>query len=362
MKFYISILIIFICCQVSAQVSVQFVPEVYGRNLNGLFNCRLMNLSGRRTASLQITVSERKAGTVCVIKTAEFTILPGSNPIPLAAASGAAIRFANNRLGQITASSRSFPEGDYDYCFTLSYTHSDNPPDEQCFPYLLAPFADLSLIDPLNKDKICDKRPLFTWQPLLPGLAGTNYQLVLAEIKTGQNATEALNYNLPIINQSGIIAPILPFPAVNRELEPKKRYAWQVTAYKEHTILNRSEIWEFTLDCKDTVPKKVKKDSGYRDIEDLLKGNYYVAKGDIRISIINPYSKQPLKYTVTALEGNGKPIGKLPKLQLENGTNKLIIDLSGNRSFKPGAYYILNLWLPNGGLKNLRFLYEKPIQ
>ena len=358
MKIYITILLFFMSTRVFCQVSFQFIPEIYGRNINGLFNCRLMNLSAKRTASLIITVSERKGGAVCVIKTAEFNILPGSNPIPLAAARSAAVQFSNNRLGQITAASRSFPEGDYDYCFTLSYSHTDNPPDEQCFPYVLAPFADLSLIDPVNKDKICDKRPLFTWQPLLPGIPGAYYQLVLAEIKSGQNATEALNYNLPIINQSTIIAPLLPYPAIVKELESKKRYAWQVTAYKEHTILNRSEIWEFTIDCQDSIKKKVHRDSGYRDIEDLLKGNYYVAKGDVRISIINPYQKQKLKYKISGLETPGKNIGHLPKVVLENGTNKIIIDLSGNSAFKPGEYYILNLWLPNGAVKNLRFKYE----
>ncbi|MCR8558154.1 DUF928 domain-containing protein [Mucilaginibacter sp. BJC16-A38] len=359
MKIYITLLFVFLSIRGMSQVSFQFIPEIYGRNINGLFSCRLMNISGKRTASLVISVTERKGGAICVIRTPEFSILPGSNPIPVAAVSGAAVQFSKNRLGQITSASRSFPEGDYDYCFTLTYTHTDNPPDEQCFPYLLAPFAELSLIDPVNKDKICDKRPLLTWQPLLPGVPGANYQLVLAEIKSGQNPTEALNYNLPLINQSSIIAPVLPYPSIAKELESKKRYAWQVTAYKEHTILTRSEIWEFTVDCQDSI-KKIKPDSGYRDIEDLLRGNYYVANGDIRISIINPYQKQKLKYSISSLENNGKRIGGLPKLELLNGTNKLIIDLSGNGAFQPGVYYILKLWLPNGAVKNLRFVYEQP--
>lgn len=341
-----------------SQVVVTFIPEVYGRNVNGLFNVKLTNLKQKVTATLTITVTERKAGTVCIVKTTNFDIYPGTNPIPVTAARNSAIQFSNNKLGQMTGLSHSFPEGDYDYCFDLSFLHSDIAPDEQCFSYTLAPFADLSLIDPYNEDKICDKRPLFTWQPLVPGVSGSYYQLVLAEVKTGQNATEALNYNLPIVNQSSIISPVLPYPAIARELEKNKKYAWQVTAYKDQAILNRSEIWEFTVNCQDTV-KKVTND-GYRDIEDLLKGNFYVAVGQILFSVVNPYQAQNLKYEIQGISNPNKKVKGLPKIKLMSGENNITVNLQDTGSFENGKYYIMNVWLPNGAQKSLRFLYHDP--
>ena len=358
MKLYISLFLLLFSASSFAQVSFLFVPEVYGRKPDGLFNCRIINPGVTQTAYLTISVTERNAGVICQIKTSEFTVLPGSNAVPVSAATSAQVRFSQNRLGQLTAASRSFPEGDYEYCFALNYLHSDNPPQEQCFSYTLAPFAELNLIEPYNKDKICDKRPMLTWEPLIPGIPGSYYQLVLTEIKRGQSATEAINYNLPVFNQSNIISPLLPYPSVAAELENKKKYAWQVTAYKDGTILNRSEIWEFAVGCRDTVANDTLL-YGYRNIEDLSKGNYYTARGAIRFGLINPYQKGKLKYRVEALDKPGKAITGLPKILLENGNNTITIDISDNNHFINGKYYVLSLWLLDGSVKRLRFLYEE---
>lgn len=341
-----------------SQVSVVFVPEVYGRNLNGLFNCNIINNTRKLTASLKITLSERKAGTICNIKTSDFDIYPGNNLIPARAAQAAGIQFANNKLAQITSQSRSFPEGDYDYCFELTFKNSDNPPLEQCFPYTLEPFTDLSLIEPYNQDKICDRHPLLTWQPLLPGITGSYYQLALTEVQADQNPTEALNYNLPIVNQNNITAPMLPYPSIAKDLEKGKKYAWQVTAYKDQTVLSRSDVWVFTIDCQDSA--KVTTDLGYRDIENLAKGNFYIAEGTMKFAVVNAYGPQNLDYEIFPADRQNQPVKHLPKIKLETGNNKVDIDLSGYSQFKSGYYYIINVRLGDGSVKSLRFLYKEP--
>ncbi|GAB2700625.1 hypothetical protein GCM10027037_26860 [Mucilaginibacter koreensis] len=356
-KYSIVLMLLLVCFQSSAQVVFQFIPEISGRSVDGIFNCRINNLYTVQNASLNIVITERAAGTVCIIKTPAFQILPGNNPLPSSAVNAAAVQFTGNRIGQLTASSRLFPEGDYEYCFSLNFINSDNPPLEQCFSYTLAPFADLHLIEPYNQDQICEKRPLFSWQPLIPGVAGAYYQLVLTEIKQGQNATEALNYNLPIINQRNIPSPILPYPSIVPQLEKDKQYAWQVTAYKDQTILNRSEVWSFTLKCTEQAKAQPLSDDGYREIDDLIKGNYYIAYGFIKFMIVNPYENQALKYNIQPLSGE-KTIQKLPKIKLRAGDNKVFIDLADQKGLHSGKYYLMNIWLPDGSKKVLRFLYE----
>ncbi|QXV63630.1 DUF928 domain-containing protein [Mucilaginibacter sp. 21P] len=342
-----------------ADVIFQFVPEVYGRNVSGLFNCKIAGAQNSFRASLTITVTERSAGVICIINTPEFTVYPGAGSIPVAAASGARIQFSSSQVGKITAASRAFPQGDYDYCFSLQVSGSDNPPVEQCFEYVLAPFAEMNLLDPYNKDQICDKRPLLTWQPLIPAVPGATYQLVLTEIRSGQNATDALNYNLPLINQPGILSPVLPFPPIAQELENKKRYAWQVTAYKDMTILNRSEIWEFTIDCKDSV-KKADTSASYRDISDMAGGNYYIADGRLNFSFINAYSAGPLQYKISSMARPDKKLKHLPKLSAISGINKVSIDLVEAGGFVDDEYYTLKVWLPDGVIRTMRFLYKEP--
>jgi hypothetical protein len=160
---------------------------------------------------------------------------------------------------------------------------------------------------------------------------------------------------LPVINQSNIVSPILPYPSIAPQLVKGKKYAWQVTAYKDQTVLNRSEIWEFTVDCQDSVKKVA--DDGYRDIEDLSRGNYYIAAGFLKFALVNPYQAQDLKYAITSLNNPDKKIKRLPKLKLKTGNNQVQIDLTATNSFTDEKYYILKVQLPNGTTKSLRFLY-----
>ena len=349
--------LLFFALPSSAQVSFQFIPELYGRTMNGLFNCRIISTGGRRTATLTITVTERRNGMVALIHTTPFTVGAGSNVIPYSAISGASIQYANNNIAVVGRQHGYFPQGQYEYCFTLNFNDKQNQSlAEQCFDYELVPFAELNLIDPYDKDQVCETRPVLTWQPLIPGIPGSYYQLVLSEIKSGQSPVEALNYNLPIVNQSNITATVLPYPPIAHELERGKRYVWQVTAYKDQTILNRSEVWEFTIGCKDTVAKKLT-ENGYRDISDLIKGNFYVANGAIRFAVNNSYKSQKLKYEIKSLQDGDKTIKGLPKIALDKGDNKVLIDLSNMSVFTDGGFYVMNVWLPDGTLKSLRFIY-----
>jgi len=359
MKKLLYVILLFLTAPAFGQVNLQFIPELYGRSLDGLLSCRIVNPSGRKTASLVLTVSERRNGTVVVIKTGQFTLAPGTNFLPAAAVRSASIQYNNNPIAVIIRHDHNFPQGDYEYCFTLNFPGSAlDAPSEQCFDYGLVPFAEMHLIEPYNRDTLCDKRPMLSWQPLIPTLASSSYQLVLSEIKPGQNAIEALNYNLPILNQSHLISPVLPYPAIANQLEEGKSYAWQVTAYQDQTILNRSEVWEFRVQCQEKKKETILADDGYRDIEDLLKGNYYVAVELLKFTVLNPYKPGNFKYTIESLNNPGKKIKNLPQVRLSTGQNKIRIDLANTDAFTDGNTYLLTVWLPDGTSKNLRFIYK----
>jgi len=349
-----------------AQVSFQFIPEIQGRNVDGLFGARIISATAKRNVSLSITVSEQKRGKIFSVRTPAFSVNPGNNSIPSTAVRPAKILFAQNSISQQVQQSGLLPEGEYEYCFTL-IPQSNDPevpaePMEQCFTVELTPFSPLNLNEPANQDKICQQRPLFTWQPTFPVINGAAYQLQLTEIKENQSAVEALNYNLPLINQNGIVSPALPYPNSYKELRPGKKYAWQVSLYKNQTVLNRSEVWEFEVDCKDSVVKAPTViDDGYREIDDLSRGNYYIATQALKISLFNPYGGGELDYRITCVTSPNQKIRKLPKVFLQPGKNKVNIELSKRQGFVDGNYYILNILLPGGSSKSLRFLYKEAL-
>jgi hypothetical protein len=346
-----------------SQVMVQFMPELHGRTVDGLMMAKLTSMSQQQqTAQMKVLVTERRSGLVLTLLSGPFALFPGTSPLPRGAFSSAGVRFADNNAGRMLRQSAQFPEGDYEYCFQVFKYDKVAASDllgEQCFSYMVEPLTPLFLIEPYHKDKLCDKRPVFTWQPALPAIPGAQYRLTLTEIKEGQVVTEALNTNIPIINQPGISSPMLLFPPSAKALEEGKKYAWQVTAYKDNLVLTRSEIWEFTIQCNTEPPKEPA--DGFRDIEDLVKGNFYIANGRILFAVNNPYEEENLKYAVLCLNDPSMKIKNLPRVKLKRGNNNITIDISENRSFTDGYNYILTIELPNGTTRKLRFLYKAGI-
>lgn len=344
---------------VNAQVAFVFLPEVHGRTLDGLFQARATLPPGQKlVASLQVTVTAQQAGRVVTIKTRPFELHPGVNTLPAGLMAGATINFGNNKIATVCRQSGFFTEADYEYCFELleGDGHSGETIATQCFDYYLQPFSPLILTTPADEDAICDKRPSFYWQPLLPSIPGMQYRLVLAELKPGQAKAEALRYNFPLINQQFINMPMLFFPPSARALEEGHQYVWQVTAYRGEMILVNSEMWSFRVNCEDSVKAVIPE--SFRNINDLVKGNFYVARGKVLFAVQNIYDKTKLQYNITGITDPAKTIRKLPEVKLDKGNNHIIIDLSENRSFVDGHYYQLTVRLPDGETKQLRFLYK----
>ena len=203
---------------------------------------------------------------------------------------------------------------------------------------------------------LCNTRPSLTWQPPLPLEFKAQYQIIVAEVKDKQAPIEALSFNQPVINVTGRRDTRLNYPAQAKELEKGKTYAWQVYYSINRRLVQKSEIWTFTIDCeedKESIP-----DESYRELKPGVEGDYYVAKRKLRFAINNPYNDGELKYSVTAFEAPDKTIKQLPVLKVVTGFNKFSINLDEMRAFKNGAQYLLTVELANGQKLILRFIYE----
>lgn len=363
MKIGISILLTALfgmfCLQGKAQYTFAFMPEVQGRSIDNIYKVRISNTSGIVTANLRIIVTEAHTGTVVTIELPQFQLLSGVSTVLPAAVYQAHVAFGANKISTIIRQSGYFPEGDYEYCFQLyeGASHNNELLAEQCFTYELEPFSNMQLIQPYDEDKICDKRPTFNWQPLIPAVNGVEYRLLLVEVKDRQQPVEALRMNLALINQRQIPMPMLLFPSIASELIEGKQYAWQVSAYRNDLILAQSEIWSFTVDCEKDSTKLPAE--AFRNIEDLNRGNFYIARGQLLFSLQNTYAATNLVYAIRCLTKPDLVTKKLPVIPIVRGYNQVTIDLSDNNSFKDGYYYIMDVRLPDGTVKQLRFIYKQ---
>lgn len=357
-------MLVFLCCPLlsMAQVTFNFMPEIHGRTLEGLLMVRIGNASPQmRSVYLVITVTEQQAGRVVSVRTPRFDLRPGVAALPQGVFARGGVEFARNQLAVVIKQSNQFPEGQYEYCYRLFDAGKQGDAGliaEQCFDYALQPFSELMLVEPYEGDQICDKRPMLRWQQLMPAIPGVMYRLMLVEIKEGQEKTEALHYNLPLINQGNIRTPMLMYPHAARQLEEGKRYAWQVAAYRNTVLLASSEVWDFHVKCEDSA--KTLPVEGYRNIEDLAKGNYYIARGKLMFALHNAYESVELDYSISSISKPGAKVRKLPRVKLHRGMNQVLIDLEDSKGFEDGHFYILSVRLGNGEEKQLRFTYKEP--
>jgi hypothetical protein len=79
----------------------------------------------------------------------------------------------------------------------------------------------------------------------------------------------------------------------------------------------------------------------------------------LKITITNAYAPQQLQYEITCATSPLIRFKKLPPIQLIEGKNMITIDLSKEKALKDNYTYILKVWLPNGNVKQLRFIYKE---
>ncbi len=340
-----------------AQVVFNFVPEVYARTIDGLSACVLINSSGASVnGHVNITVSELNSGNeILTILTAPATYAPGSNQISPQAFHAAQFQFSNSNLAAIINQTRQIPPGSYQFCFEFVPGNHNMPAMESCFEALVQPLVPISLIQPMDQDTICNKRPLLTWQPPLPLQANMRFRLQLTEKREGQGP-EALLQTVPLLLLDQIIGSSLVYPSNYPELIEGRTYYWQVFAYQNGLIVSTSEIWEFTVQCQEETPASP--GFSYRELRSIANGNYYYANRFLRFSLNNPYVAYGLNYTVTSLKNGNETIRDLPKIQVKPGHNQIDIDLS-LAGLVDGNEYLLRVSPFNEQPVQVRFIYKE---
>ncbi|WP_423736514.1 hypothetical protein [Chitinophaga caseinilytica] len=347
-------------CPLRAQINFNYIPAVNGQTLDGLAMVQVVNNGGATlNGALNIRVKDGAGRVVVNIDVPKVSVLPGGNVLHKGVLGNAAVRFGSSPAASLMGQSGRFPEGEYEYCFRFIQANAKPGYDplifENCFDHTIQPVSPLLLTDPFNGDQICNTRPSFSWQPPVPIGPDTRYRIVVAAVEEKQDGITALANNRPVINLSELRSQLLPYPPQAPDLEKGKQYAWQVWAYQGKTIITKSEIWQFTIQC-DTV--KNQKDS-YREAKPALDGSFYLAKEVLYFSFNNPYRAGRLEYSIYDLSDPLTEIKKLPRVNMKQGINLVDLKLSGNKSFLHGHQYILKIRNAGNAELVLKFSYAE---
>lgn len=341
-----------------AQLNFHFLPELYGRSIDGLGNFQVQHtgiekLPGR----IFITVRENRTSLqVVTIATPSTVFSPGMMNFPKSLFNTSAFSFASNDYGAIANQTRNIPPGDYTFCFKFVPNEKNTYDEyENCFEANIEPLVPLTLIYPGHLDTLCLKRPLLTWQPPMPFHTGMRFRLLLTEKLQGE-AVENMLMNRPLLLLDNITATSINYPSTQPELKEGKTYCWQVVAYEKGLIVSRSEIWEFTIRCKEE--SKPSPNESYRELKIIANGNHYIANGYLKFSFQNNYNIKKLQYAILDIENGATHVKSIPEVNLQLGLNKIDIDIS-DLGLKPGNHYFLKVYPFNEPPIQIRFIYTE---
>ena len=342
--------------QASGQINFIYLAEVYGRSVDGLGNFQLQNLTGQtKIGQVVISVRENISKTqVLTLYSPQFNLMPGTSYFPVGVYTNSHFVFANTPLAAIASQTRNFPPGEYTYCFkfVLPGGHGD---DENCFDANIEPLVPIDLIYPADQDKICQKRPPLSWKPPVPFPATMRFRLQLTQKKAG-SSVESLLMNAPLILVDNIPTTSINYPSYAPDLQEDSTYCWQVIAFQNGVILEKSEIWEFTVQCH-AAAAPTSLDS-YRELKSLMNGNYYYATAWLKFTYQNNYSYKKLHYEIYETENGSTQIKNLPDIPLAQGLNKIDIDLT-QLDLVEGSHYMLKVYPFNEPPVVVRFEYHE---
>lgn len=355
------LVIIFLLCvkmAVYGQLSFTFLPELYGRNADGLGSFQVMNRSiDKMPGKVIISVSEiRTNSAVLTVTTPEYIFNPGLNNFPKTVFSRSQFSFSPNGYGAIVSQTRNLPPAEYSFCYRFVPTDKTLfNEQEDCFDGEIQPLVPISLLDPEHLDTICEKRPGLSWQPPVPFSQDMRYRLILTEKKGDDLAMEDLVMKKPVLLLDNISTNRINYPTANPELKEGSTYFWQVIVYQKGLIISKSEIWEFTVKCKEEKP--LTPQDSFRELKLLINGNYYIANRAIRFSFRNDYNITKLKYRIYDISKGNEEIQNVPEIRLQQGFNKVEINLT-DLDLIPGQQYILKVYPFNEPALELRFVYQ----
>ena len=354
-SFCITVLFLLSLHQGFSQINFVFLAEVYGRSIDGLGNFQIQNFGEGKKGQVFITVRENISKTqVVTIASPVFMASSGSSAFPLSAYTGSHFTFSSSPLAAIVSQTRNFPPGEYTFCFRFVPTDKSDE-SENCFDAAIEPLVPISLINPADQDKICQRRPPLSWQPPVPFPASMRFRLQLTEKRQGASI-ENLLMNTPLILLDNIPSTTVNYPSFAPDLKEGSTECWQVIAYQNGVILSRSEIWEFTVQCQD--PVKPGLNDSYRELKYLVNGNYYYATRTLKFSYQNNYNIKKLTYEIYETENGSAKIKNLPDIPLNRGLNKIDIDLT-DLNLQEGKHYLLKVYPFNEPDVTVRFVYQE---
>ncbi len=324
-----------------AQVTLQPILPATGLiQKTQLWNIVLVNSSASHySCRLAITLYDRGTNREVLSATSsEFLLDAGAKQLDLNSLNPVQYNYLTQ--GQESKLPGLIPAGNYTVCYLLT-SEGDKVTNlaEECTPFDVEPLSPPLLILPADSSVLETFPVQYSWMPPSPDgiFDGLNYEILIAPINDGQKAEEAIQQNLPVFSQAGLVSNFLTYSLTYPSLEKDKWYAWQVIARDNNNYAGKTEVWVFKL--SENHSAKTGEGIPYVKLESSSSKLAVAENGIIKIVVDNDAGQKKMEFQVYSLNGNKKRQFISFKAKLRPGENFLQYDLRKKFSLKEGETY-----------------------
>jgi len=256
------------------------------------------------------------------------------------------------------------PVGTFNVCYNF-LIDKYNKVVRECQQINIPPLGPLLLIQPANGSELENMYPLFSWLPPTPAKSLNNlrYDIRLVEIQEQQSPADAIKDNLQVFTTAPLTTTNYPYTNNAASLEPGKKYAWQIIAMNNLTMITKSEVWSFSIKkdaFRSLLPKpdpvfiKIKK-------EGAQEGSV-IFWGNLRFDFLNESTDQHWNIMIEDLTTARHSSFALPmdSVVLKRGQNLVNYDATVDKRFINKHQYSLRVINEHNEVWLLRFEYRKP--
>lgn len=359
-------IVLSICSVTACYAQILVTPQVPPQGLmqkKQLWNMLFVNNSGiAQYVQVQMSLSDRITGQKLLNGTSRTVLLP-KGATQLRDADFAPIQY--NFSGSYASIDRNVGDllmaGSYFICYTIIGTSqkSEIPLSEECINIDIEPLSPPQLITPADTAVVETNYPSFNWIPPAPASMFTDlkYEILVTEIKKGQNAYDAIQRNAPLYIQRYLSTPFLLYPSSYKALEPGKKYAWQVIAKNGTMYAQKTEVWSFSI--KSDSNAIVIDANAYTKLNKGYDAHAYICHGNMRFEYNNETGDSVNTVKVYSIQADAKTLIDSKEIKLKQGQNFVDVQIGNNGKYQNMQVYVLEIINNRKENWNLKFKYVK---
>ncbi len=285
-------------------------PPPFGFKLEKMWQVTLNNATQQTyRVYLRGVATEMTEGFIADAVTGTFTLPPGVKVVTAADIKPIKVNETNPKYEDVVKNVGTVPNGSYDICVYVMDAGTNTELASDCISTdvlnlsqveLLSPednFKTSSVSDTSINNKFELNRPLgsslmqFSWMPPSPISSGQRitYKLKVAQMFGMQSPYDAMQSNPLYYRADNLTSTIYMYPVAARSLSDGK-YAWQVEAYVNGTLMSSSEVWHFAVGDEQAITKNDKQLKFMKRYWALNDGTYNSTASETQLK------KQPVMF------------------------------------------------------------------